>query len=432
MKLFSENSGMRERITDIYIITMLFIFPLFPGFEGYKNITLSKYVFLLSATVLWLLALVIASIRMRCGTGRMNAAQIAALVFLAICVLSWFFSPFRRDGFLGAGRYDGLLTIAVYVFIFLGVSAFGQPKRIYAYAFAAGIVLCCVIAYLQLFRVNVLHLFPGDLSYYDSGVRYSGTYLGTIGNTNLLDAVFCLAIPLFFTLLVRERMFLLCIPLLLSIGVEMIAGGTGAVLALTVFVPTAMILLPRSRRLKRIFSALAAAFVLGAMAVIFFWKGEVGPIWELSQVLHGHLEDSFGSSRVLIWRKCLGLVSEHPLLGGGPGTLPLRLDIEFSRLVPETGQTLASYVDNAHNIYLAYLVNCGALGLIAYLGLIICALRAAHRSKHRLIPALVPSLICAAVHAFFGLGLCIDQPFFWLLLGLVCTRDVYVSKEVTK
>lgn len=54
-----------ERITDVYIITMLLLFPLFFGFSGYSEITLSKYVFFLAATALWLAALAVSALLRR-------------------------------------------------------------------------------------------------------------------------------------------------------------------------------------------------------------------------------------------------------------------------------------------------------------------------------------------------------------------------------
>ena len=32
-------------------------------------------------------------------------------------------------------------------------------------------------------------------------------------------------------------------------------------------------------------------------------------------------------------------------------------------------------------------------------------------------------LLCASVHACFGLGLCISEPLYWLALGLLCARE---------
>ena len=122
--------------------------------------------------------------------------------------------------------------------------------------------------------------------------------------------------------------------------------------------------------------------------------------------------------------QCLALVPERPLLGHGPGMLAAKLDVEFSRYVPETGETLRSYADNAHNVYLAALVNTGALGLTALLAqLALAGKRAAKRLGEPLPCALTLGLGCAAVHGLFGLGLCLSQPLFWIALGLLCSAD---------
>ena len=136
--------------------------------------------------------------------------------------------------------------------------------------------------------------------------------------------------------------------------------------------------------------------------------------------MHGQLEDSFGSSRILIWRSVLALVPERPLLGGGPGTLALRLEMSFSRYVPETGQTLSSFVDNAHNEYLRLLADTGALGLLSYLALLLCAFARCLRRRgvRPVSSALLLSLVCYCIQDFFGLGLCLVSPLFWILLGL--------------
>lgn len=409
----------QETITDIYCITMLFLFPLFPGFSGYTNITFSKFVFLLTATGLWLAALLLASLRHPTPLPRLGAAQYCALAFLLISVLSALCSPNFTDTLLGAGRYDGLLTTAIYCLIFLGVSMFTRPKLLHAYALGAAVTLCCALAFLQLLGHNPLNLYPAGLLYADRGIRYSGSYLGTIGNTNLLDAFLCLAIPALFYLafILRHRLFLL--PLFCAVATVIIAGGTGAHFALCAVFLAALIILPRSHKGRIRGCLVAATIVISALLLLWFWPGQNGTLIELSNILHGHLEDSYGSSRIRIWRGCLALFPEHPLLGGGPGTLAQRLDISFSRYVPETGATLRSYVDNAHNIYLGHLINTGVLGVLAYLSLLLSSVYGALRRSYQngCYTACALCVFCAAVHGFFGLGLCLTEPMFFLLLA---------------
>jgi O-antigen ligase len=415
----------RETATDLYCITMLFLFPLFPGFSGYADITYSKLVFFVAATGLWPLALAFLTLRGRLPLPRPGAAQWAALALLAVALLSALCSPFFPGTLIGLGRYDGLLSTALYCLIFLGVSAFTRAKPLFARAFAAAAALCCVVAVLQLRGGNPLRLFPGDLRYADSGVRYSGAYLGTVGNTNLLDAVLCMAVPLCVCAFFEKKRPLYLLPLALSLAVLAAAGGSGAWVALGAFVLAALLLLPRTRTARICCALIAVLLPVAGLLVLWFRLGTSGTLWELSELLHGRVSDSFGSSRIRIWRACLALVPARPLLGGGPGTIAARLDIEFSRYVPETGATLRSFVDNAHSVYLGALVNTGALGLLATLALLtLCFVRAlCRRGREPLSAAFALAAFCGAVHAFFGLGLCLTEPIFYVLLGLCACRD---------
>ena len=129
-----------------------------------------------------------------------------------------------------------------------------------------------------------------------------------------------------------------------------------------------------------------------------------------------------GSSRILIWRECLRLFPERPLLGGGPDTLALRVDVHFSRFVEETGKTLRSGVDNAHNEYLGCLINTGLAGLAAYLCLLFMGARSwLKKSGKPLTCALGLGCLCYCVQGFFALGLPLVSPLFWLSLALLFT-----------
>ena len=476
-----------ERITDVYIITMLLLFPLFFGFSGYSQITLSKYVFLLSATGLWLAALLTTTLLHRAETPHRCPAQLAACALGLVAFLSWLLCGDLSASFLGAGRYDGFLTTLVYILIFLGVSAFSRPKALYFRAFALSVALVLLISLLQLAGRNPLRLYPRDLGYYDHGIRYSGVYLGTIGNTNILDAILCLALPLFFSLYVCGVDWYCLVPLALAVPVLWKAGGDGLKLSMMLtallippmlftdllrirralralawmlltaalgalwqpgpgtplrfsvsalpgtllaaaalsaalsFCPLPARFSPRKRTLRRFFTVLSCFAVLIAFAAVLFVPWQNGTLYELRQLLHGHMDDSFGSSRIRIWRACLALVPSRPVIGCGPGMLASHLDIEFTRFVPETGETLRSYVDNAHNIYLAVLVNTGILGLCALLAtLALTAREAICRRRDPLFLSLAVGVICASLHGFFGLGLCLSEPVYWLALGMLC------------
>ena len=171
---------------------------------------------------------------------------------------------------------------------------------------------------------------------------------------------------------------------------------------------------PSGRVFRNVFIVLAVVGAFGALTALWYWPGESGSLYEASQILHGHLEDSYGSARIGIWRVTLTNVPEAPLLGGGPGTLHLR-----------TVKTLSSgaVATLAHNVYLQYLVDTGILGLLSYLAVIVTSLFARRRGQRKRVQAsLIPAALSYAAQDFFNLGVPVASPFFWIALGLLQTE----------
>ena len=488
-------SNPQQWITDKYIYLMLIAFPLFTGFDGYLKITQSKYFFLLILTGIWIAATVFFELRNRDTRFRLYPAHISVLIFLAVSCLSALFSEYGTAVILGTGRYDGLITIFIYVLIFFGVSMYGQMRTEYVYAVALSATITCIIAVIQLFGKNPFGLFPGDWCYYDAHTKYTSEFLGTIGNTNLLSGFLCLALPasaVTFIISKDYKSTVLFIPLALGIFIisaSHVDGGLVGMLGCAAI--AAPLIISSKQRLIRtiftlavvsvsfafsfaftpiyrngltmvklvwgktpllflIFAAISAiagmllimnsskisvssrkiqlsvlcliiiAAILVLLFVYFYPHDNRGTIYEFSRILHGDFQDSFGSSRIMIWKKSLQLVPDHLLFGSGPDTLAARIDMSFSRHVAETGKTLATYVDNAHNEYIGYLVNIGLLGLLAYVSAILFTAISFIKNKDsaNIRAASGCALICYWIQGIFGLGLCIVAPIMWLFWGL--------------
>ena len=503
LKLKPNTACFSERVTDIYIFAMLFAFPLFTGFMGYAEVTLSKYIFFVSASTLWLAMLFAAAIkdRIRLKLKKINISWVFILLFAVFCCASALLSSFGSSVLLGEGRFDGLVTTLLCAGIFFGVSRFGHVKISYVYAAALAVSLSCIVALLQILGYNPLHLFPGSYNYYDAGREFSSTFLGTIGNADLFSAYICLVLPLIcaYYITAAKRPFLLLPSALLCALCLLKSGVSGGILALTAtallaapFVitngeklrralevacvilisafltfsiktvevtdvvtvsfsisRTCLILLIltaftaasrlafmksdfSTRTLMLFFSAASGVLFISGLIAAYYWKGTDGSVYELSQLMHGNIDDSFGSSRILIWRKTLELVPEKPLFGGGPGTLALRLDISFSRLVEETGKTLSCSVDNAHNEYLGILANTGLLSLAAYLAAQAVSLYKAAKSPvlSEFCRCFACALLCYWIQAFFGLGLFLVSPLMWLIWGLYISSLRRVKTQI--
>lgn len=425
-----------EWLTDKYIYVMLGLFPLFWG-GGYVNITQPKALFFYGATALWIAAVIVlcavAALRHERLRLRLRAIHWAVAVFLLLAAVSSLLSPWWECTLLGASsatgkpRYDGFATLVCYGAVFYGVSLLARPRRSYVWVMTGAAVICCFIAVAQLFGADPFGLYPEGTNYYDKYGLYSGAFLGTIGNVGLLGQYLCVVMPAAFVFGVRSKRRWERIGLLAASALELVvllfsqaeAAYVGVLACVLVAVP---LMLP-SKRARCVAVAVSASLVAIGLVVLWFWPGQNGTIWEVSRVLHGDIRDEFGSHRVEIWRGALKLVPERPWFGGGPGTFGERVDISWSRFIEETGRTRTAVVSNTHNLYIAYLVNNGVLGLAAYLGCIACSAVTWWKSRFRsdFIGAAGCGLLCCVVQDFFCVALCVATPVFWVAWALMET-----------
>ena len=417
-------------VTDKYILVMLGLFPLYCGvrLHAYTGITAAKFRFFLIATLAWLAAalvlLVLAAARGERLSPKLRPAHLAMGAFLGFGALSAAFSEYGAVCLMGAGRYDGYLITVLYVLVFFGVSLLASPRPRYAWALGLSVTVCCVIAALQLFGHDPFRLYPEGMNYYDKYERMNAAFLGTIGNAGLLAAYLTLSAPLlavFAVLSDRSVDSVLLLPAALAVAILALCDVDAGVVALLGCALVTVPVVLRKRCAARTAGLVSGGLVLAGLAGAWFWPGTSGTVWELSQVLHGHLSDEFGSHRGQIWKRCLALFRERPLLGGGPGTAAKRLGIQWSRYIEALGSDRTVNVDNAHNVFLGYLVNIGLLGTVSYIAAFVCSLATwvRRRTDGALYPALGSALLCCMIQECFGLGLVLTEPMLFIVWALL-------------
>ena len=415
-------------VTDKFILLMLGVFPLFVGFHGYNKVTASKFWFFAGTTGLWLAAvaalLLVGLARGERYRPKVRPAHLLVGAFLAAGGVSAMASDYGAVCLMGANRYDGYLTTVLYAACFFGVSALAAPRRRYVWAMGASSAVCCAIAVLQLFGYDPFRLYPAGTNYYDKYVAYNSAFLGTIGNTGLLSAYLCLAGPLlavYAALSQRRADKVLFLPAALCFGViaacDVDAGLVAAAGCALIAVP---VCIQKDRAAKTAGCVSAGATALG-LGALYFLPGKSGTIYEMSQVLHGHLADEFGSHRGQIWKQAWELFKEHPWLGGGPGTTGARFHIQWYSEVRNN----TANVTNAHNVYLGYLVNMGIVGAGLYIAALVSSMITwiKRRKDGALYPALGAALLCYCIQDFFGLGLSLTAPMMWVIWGLLETAS---------
>lgn len=432
-----QSLSVLNRISDLYLACMAFLFLLWPGLDGYQNLTQQKAAafFLLSglylgSTVLLRLELALvggAPLRRQPFTTH-HLPQLLMGFYWLFTALSTLLSPYRDTAFLGTGRYEGFVTISLYCGCFLLLCAYARPAKWLLWVFGAGVSFNCLIALVQLAGFNPLNLYPAGMNYHDGNVLYAGQFLGTVGNVDLLSALLSIAIPVCWIAMVRLRnqlRFLLLIPLSLSLAVLTLAYVEGGILGILAGALLTIPVIAKRGMRKKLALGAATVIVLCFTSVYAFGSHTSGFLYEASEILHGNFNDQFGSGRIFIWRNVLEVVRERPLLGGGPDTLGLRTDAAFERYDETLGILIRSKVDTAHNEYLNILVNQGLPALLSYLAaLILAAVRWVKTAPENPTAAICGGAVLAyCIQAFFGISSLITAPYFWIALACLLAAD---------
>jgi len=149
-----------------------------------------------------------------------------------------------------------------------------------------------------------------------------------------------------------------------------------------------------------------------------------GIIYEAREIMHGRIQDEFGTNRIYIWRHALSSVPNRLLIGHGPDTFIFAFPREAQGYFGET-------YDTAHNEYIQYLVAQGVLGLIAYLvfavGVVVLSVRKAF--KDPIIMAVLAAFVAYLAQAFFNISHPIASQILWVFAGILVSRRLSKGSE---
>lgn len=379
----------------------------------------------------------------------------------------------------GARRYEGLATQLCYGAVFLCMSLMPPRLERVMDAAADALLIFCGVAALQYAGVNVLELFPagrsiltnyefqGTIGNIDVVVGYvsivmplllggfalQGGWLWFASGTAGVLLMLCMEVQsgLIVTAAMLAALALLCLVKPASRWRTMIVWG-GALVMLALRLTLRMPWLDGVEALSFAFSWTALAVMLGGAALIalavlvrrhpggalpgwtipaaagclcavglivvaFAPLPEGNGLWELQEILHGRVQDTFGSERIGIWRLTLEMSTESLLFGTGPDTFLYAMDDYLLR----TGQSLVQRFDNPHNMLLAILSNNGLPAMVAFIALCAAALTLAlRRAKQE--PLLLPAALavaCYLLQGMFTFSICLVTPMFWAMLGVM-------------
>ncbi len=406
-----------DKIRRIYIIFALGIYPIFPGFHGYENISREKIIFLAACSFALLIALALSPDR-KDFLKKAGFAEISIFIFAFTAIISFLCSNLDRWKLIIGQNYDGLFMILLFTLIFLLLSKGSYKKKEIIGVLLISSSLVSLICILQILAFNPLGLYPAGASLSGHGIDYSGVYLGTFGNQNLLSAYFSLLSPLFIYELLfskNKKRFWLFLPvaMFLFISIKLRQSAYLISFCLCLLLTVIMRALGGRRTLYATVGFITALLLF--FALVYFIKPKNETLFELHEILHGRVSKTFGSKRLMIWAETVQIFKRSPITGHGPASLPYLFTTIFKRFVPETGTLLISYLNSAHNEFLSHLAQLGALGLSAYILFISAVFK---KAKHEAYAGFIMAATGYLIYSFFGnLGGTV-MPMFYIIMAL--------------
>ena len=455
-----------EKATEIYIYFIIIVLSIF-CYPSYSNITEWKFKLFFLSTVIYAAVLLIGNLELYLvgnktdlltGIKKLKQMPMVALgLYLLFCFVSFLLSEHKSLSFTGAGKFDGLASILLYVFAFAAIICFGRFKIEYAFSFIPVIFLNFILVIAQFFGGNPFGLYPEGMDYHDAFVLYSNEFLGTFGNVDILSAFLSMSIPLFTALAIRSEgksrllFFVSLFPASFMLFIcKVYSGmvGTAAAIILLAFfigekkefrsfmISLAIIVSAASFALFMldIFSITASIsvfilfiglcfvkrFTRNVFLPLFLTASALSVIFFFLMILNSENSDS---GRLRIWKDALRIFIEHPIFGSGPGTFIEEVSFQFERYSEELDIMIKSSIDCAHNVYLNILASTGIASLSAFVFFIISLIKGSHKSF--LIFPIVSFLVCS----FFSFVVCSVSAVFYIICGLaVCDKTIINQK----
>lgn len=184
----------------------------------------------------------------------------------------------------------------------------------------------------------------------------------------------------------------------------------------------------RCRAPKKLWLALtlvSASLILASLVLVYYTDSvKQGFLYEAHEILHGRIQDKFGSGRIEIWKNVWQKIKERPLFGGGPDTLGQRGLTVFRYFDGKLGRWRFGTVNAAHNEYLNIFVNQGVFALLSYLGLLAVSVRRWIKQRDDDLCAIAGAgALLYGVNALFGISMCYTTLYFWILLALLHKKE---------
>ncbi|HCT63394.1 MAG TPA: hypothetical protein DIC19_04770 [Erysipelotrichaceae bacterium] len=351
----------------------------------------------------------------------MDPIMAVSLTFLLMLTISLFFALDLRESLLGrVYRYEGYLTIVMYLFLFWG-SRFIRDDQWILRMLLAGVVIQAIYGIAQSFGFD-----PVLRDNVRSG--WVSTF-GTLGNPNFYGSFMVMALPLSIWFMFKQQLQLGAVIYAFVFYALLASMTRGAWLGAVVGL---FVTLWLARKSASYLSKISLIFVISFVLLVQFNTSHQNqvvtqalsiPKEAVDVLVQAETAPQAGSYRIFIWTHVLELIEARPLTGYGFDYLP-KLFFEYYQKDMQSVMGRLMTIDKAHNEYLNIAVSAGIPSLLAYLALLFIVLKTSISKGKNLLFAVI---IAYLIQAFFNISVVSVAYLFWILLGRLVP---YASKSI--
>ena len=419
-------------ITDIYLILIFSVFPLFFT-NQYANIRHDKYYFFLICSGLYILScltvlFLFGGFRQLRGFNITDAAFLSLIIVFSISTL---LSDSPYESFFGTlGRNNGLLLYLVLFAVYLAVSRLYRRVEYVFIAFAVACAIVFMLCILNRFGIDPLKMYEGYTDY----VR--NDFTSTIGNKNIMSCYCCLTAPTFFALFINRKNTVRYLYLFISIiGIIafLCSDSSGGYLGIVPVFAGITLYLLRKKGFKKLFwiflGIIALAVLVSAVLLIYY------TFFDTRTQLNGfskffRFNEKWGTHRGYMWIKSAEIFAGFDIKSILFGCGPDRFYAAFAPFFEELSSRYGDITTNcAHNEFLNYLITTGILGLASYLFLFGSAVARALKNAVKAPEALVfiVPIISYLLQSVVNIATPITTPLLFIFLALSESQTVGVG-----
>lgn len=350
--------------------------------------------------------------------------DIIILIFAVLIFISSMLSSNVQRSIIGEEkRYEGMLTLYVYILIYFSTKKFlnFKNKKTLLVIFYIIYISICILGVSQYYiKIN-------DIALFKKGVA------GTFGNINFMGSFLSMGFPIFTLLYIVKNSKLSLVTSNLVFFCLIACGTRSAWVAIIFFAFILLIYLIKMKN-KEFFKR--TVFLLILFALIFtylftskssFVKTKVNNITkDIKTATTQGINKKMGSGRIQIWNITIDLIKKYPIIGVGTDNLKDALADNVTYQYLEYVKRTKTVVDKAHNEYLQIAVTLGIPALIIYLVFVFRILHLKYKYIFDNLPLFIVylSILCYLVQAFFNISTIGVAPFFWFALGLIDNKII--------